>query len=104
MKAAPLWLMLQLTARSDLQNYSFQIVIKQLETIKKQRLLNESRRIILKSKTQDVIRVKHKARLATYHKFSTSSELAAAPNSLMWNLEGQSSAFRQTSTYLPHIN
>lgn len=44
--------MLQLTTRSDLQNYSFQIVIKQLETIKKQRLLNESQTTILKRETE----------------------------------------------------
>ena len=46
LKAPPLWLMLQLTTRSDLQNCSFEIVIKQLGAIKKQRLPNESQKTI----------------------------------------------------------
>lgn len=45
-EGAAMWLMRQLTARSDLQNCSFEIVIKQLRAIKKQRLASESQKTI----------------------------------------------------------
>lgn len=47
------WLMLQLATRSDLQNCSFEIVIKQLGAIKKQTLLNESQKTIWAGEQED---------------------------------------------------
>lgn len=44
--------MLQLPTRSDLQNCSFEIVIKQLGAIKKQRLPNESQKTIWESERE----------------------------------------------------
>lgn len=47
------WLMRPLTTRSDLQNCSFEIVIKQLRAIKKQRLASESQKTIWETDRQE---------------------------------------------------